>query len=311
MENIQVLNIYLGQEEHHITLEEMSRIIQAVNTIGDSLTKTFFINTSKNIFVVYPYESGSFKIKMGIAVSVLVTVISWLSESDSGKSFVKGLTGNETPYYAEKAGELLRDVIKGILEKKVDTLEIINNNTDNKYILDKSIKEKSELYTLMSKSKTIKSISFNADNKNAIEKKDFYAHIRKGDIIRQLEPEYEIYDLIILKSINTREQGKWTFGLVRNDKNIKAEILDGDFISGFLSGQYPLKEGNQDDVIKALVRMETTMKNGSRENERYFIQEIFNFNENKIKDIPENLEKYLRIKCHYKEPTLFDNIERS
>ncbi|RDU63806.1 MULTISPECIES: hypothetical protein [Helicobacter] len=308
MENAQIFNIYLGQEEHYITLEEMDKIIQAVNNIGDSLTKKLFTSSSKEFFVVYPYEIGSFKIKIGI-VGAALAIMSWLGESDLGKAFVKGLTGNETPYYAEKAGELLRDAIKGVLEKSVNTLEIINNNTDNKYILDKSIKEKSELYTLINKSKTIKSISFNPNNEEPIEKKNFYAHIRKGDIIRQLEPEYEICDLIILKSINTREQGKWTFGLLHNNKNIKAEISDNNFISGFLGGQYPLKEGNQDDIIKALVRTDTIMKNGNKESGQYFIQEIFNFNENKIKDIPKDLEKYLRVTYQYKEPTLFDNIQ--
>ena len=263
MENEQILNVYLGQEEHYITLEEMNKIIQSINNIGDSLTKKLFMSSSKELFIVYPYEKGSFKIKIGI-VGATLAIIGWLGESDLGKAFVKGLTGNETPYYAEKAGELLRDAIKGVLEKNVDTLEILNNNTEGKYFLDKSIKEKSELYTLINKSKTIKSISFNPNNEEPIEKKNFYAHIRKGDIVRQLEPEYEISDLIILKSMNTREQGKWTFGLLHNNKNIKAEILDNDFISGFLSGQYPLKEGNQDDVIKALVRVDTIMKNGSK-----------------------------------------------
>ena len=307
MENEQILNIYLGQEEHYITLEEMDKIIQAVNNIGDSLAKKLFTSSSKEFFVVYPYEMGSFKIKIGIGAIFLA--IGWLGESDLGKAFVKGLTGNETPYYAEKAGELLRDAIKGVLEKSVNALEIINNNTDNKYILDKSIKEKSELYTLINKSKTIKSISFNPDNENPIEKKNFISHIRKGDIVRQLEPEYEICDLIILKSINTKEQGKWGFRLLHNNKNIRAEILDNNFISKFLSGQYPLKEGNQDDVIKALVRIDTIMKNGDKEKEQYFIEEIFNFNENKIKDIPKDLEKYLRINYHYNEATLFDNIQ--
>ena len=307
MENEQILNVYLGQEEHYITLEEMNKIIQSINNIGDSLTKKLFMSSSKELFIVYPYEKGSFKIKIGI-VGATLAIIGWLGESDLGKAFVKGLTGNETPYYAEKAGELLRDAIKGVLEKNVDTLEILNNNTEGKYFLDKSIKEKSELYTLINKSKTIKSISFNPNNEEPIEKKNFYAHIRKGDIVRQLEPEYEISDLIILKSMNTREQGKWTFGLLHNNKNIKAEILDNDFISGFLSGQYPLKEGNQDEVIKALVRVDTIMKNGSKENGQYFIQEIFNFNENKIKDIPKDLKKYLKIKYHYNEPTLFDDM---
>ncbi|WP_104722297.1 hypothetical protein [Helicobacter mesocricetorum] len=308
MENEQILNIYLGQEEHYITLEEMNKIIQSINDIGDSLTKKLFMNSSKELFIVYPYEKGSFKIKIGI-ISATLIIIGWLSESDSGKAFVKGLIGNETPYYYEREGELLRDAIKGVLEKNVDTLEILNNNTDGKYFLDKSIKEKSELYTLINKSKTIKSISFNPNNEEPIEKNSFYAHIRKGDIVRQLEPEYEICDLIILKSINTREQGKWTFGLLHNNKNIKAEILDKGFISGFLSGQYPLKEENQDDVIKALVHVDTIMKNGSKENGQYFIQEIFNFNENKIKEIPKDLEKYLRIKYQHNQPTLFDNIQ--
>lgn len=64
----------------------------------------------------------------------------------------------------------------------MNTLEIINNNTDNKYILDKSIKEKSELYTLINKSKTIKSISFNPNNEEPIEKKIFM-HILEKEIL--------------------------------------------------------------------------------------------------------------------------------
>ena len=52
--------------------------------------------------------------------------------------------------------------------------------------------------------------------------------------------------------------------------------------------------------------IETVMKNGSKESEQYFIEEIFNFNENRIKDIPQEFEKYLQKKYDYKNPSLFD-----
>lgn len=307
MESEEILNIYLGQDEHYITLEEMNKIVYCVNAIGNSLAEKIFMPQSQKAILIYPCENGSFKIKIGVVVFGAWALMSWFGDTDSGKAFIKGLTGHETPYYWEKGGELLRDVIKGVLESDISKLEYINNvNTGNRYILDKCIKEKSEFYEIINKSETIKSISFNANNKDPIKKNLFYTHIKKGDIIRTLEPNYQIRDFVIVKSINTEKQSKWTFKEIDNNKSTNAEIRDKNFITQFLNGKHPLKEGNQDDVIKALLCIETVMKNGSKESEQYFIEEIFNFNENRIKDIPQEFEKYLQKKYDYKNPSLFD-----
>lgn len=296
-----ILHIHLGQDEHYITLSEMDKIIQSITIIGNSLAENLFSDLPKELFVIYPYEEGSFKIKVGVGIGLLVSIVSWLNESSAGQAFVKGLTGNETPYYYENAGKFLKDCLKGVLEKDIDELEEVNNLT-KRYFLDKPIKTKSDLYETFNKSKTIKSISFTPNDEQIIEKKNFYKHIKKGDIVRLLEPQYEIKDFIISKSINTKDKGKWTFkSIIDNNKSLNAEILDDNFLMQFWSGKYPLKEHNQDDIIRALLQIRTTMKNGSKEKEEYFIKEIFNFNENKIKEIPKNLEQYLQIKYDYKE----------
>ncbi|EDO8476247.1 hypothetical protein A0M43_04815 [Campylobacter jejuni] len=302
------LYIYLGQDEHYITLDEMNSIVNTINIISNDLCVKLLSNYQDVSFVICPCEQGSFKLKIKhMLLGSGVCILTWLNESEAGKAFVEGLTGHETPYYYKKAGQILGDVIKGVLEKDIFTLEKINNELDNfGYILDKSIKEKSVLYEAINKSKTIKSISFSNENSNAIPKKDFINHIKKGDIIRQLEPSYEILDLIISKSINTKKQGKWTFELLETKKKFNAEILDNVFMLKFLDGFYPLKEGNRDDIIKALLRIDSKIKNGNKETEEYFIQEIFNFNKNKIKDIPKEFEKYLQVKYDYKIPSLFN-----
>lgn len=301
------LHIYLEQEEHYIALSQMDKIIQSVNIIGNSLSEKLLNNLPKELFVIYPYEKGSFKVKIGVKEILLGSVASLivgLSETDSGQAFVRGLTGNETPYYYEKIGEFVRDCVKGVFEKDIDELELINN-LDKKYFLDKSIKAKSDLYESLYKSNNIKSVSFTPNNDLAIKRQIFYKHIKKNDIIRLLEPRYYIKDLIISKSINTKDKGKWSFkSIVDDDKKISAELLDDDFLMQFWNGKYPLKENDQDDTIRALLRIDTTMKNGSKEKEEYFIEEIFSFNENNIKDIPQNLEQYLKIKYNYKEATL-------
>ncbi|MCV3387416.1 hypothetical protein L8U00_02790 [Campylobacter sp. IFREMER_LSEM_CL2256] len=302
------LYIYLGQDEHYITLDEMNSIVNTISIISNDLCVKLLSNYQDISLVIYPCEQGSFKLKIKhMLLGAGVCILTWLNESEAGRAFVEGLTGHETPYYYKRAGQILGDVIKGVLEKDIFTLEKINNELGNcGYILDKSIKEKSVLYEAINKSKTIKSISFNNENSNAIPKKDFINHIKKGDIIRQLEPNYEILDLIISKSINTKQQGKWTFELLETKKKFNAKILDNVFMSKFLDGFYPLKEGNQDDIIKALLRIDTKIKNGNKETEEYFIQEIFNFNENKIKVIPQEFEKYLQVKYDYKIPSLFN-----
>ena len=302
------LYIYLGQEEHYITLDEINSIVNTVNIIGNDLCVKLLSNYENISFVIYPCEQGSFKLKMKhMLLGAGVCILPWLSESESGRAFVEGLTGHETPYYYKRVGQILGDAIKGVLEKDIFTLEKINNEFSSYgFILDKSIKEKSVLYETINKSKTVKSISLNNENSNAIPKKDFINHIKRGDILRQLEPNYKILDLIITKSNNTRKQGKWSFSLLETKKNINAEILDSTFMSKFLDGFYPLKEGNQDDTIKVLLRIDTKIKNGNKETEEYFIQEIFNFNENKIKDIPQEFEKYLQVEYDYKTPSLFD-----
>lgn len=302
--NENLLNIYLGQKEHYITLDEMENIILRINNIGNSLAEHIFNNSPKDLFIIYPQKKGSFEIIVGI-IGISSMAVNWLSETDSGKAFIKGLTGHETPYYWKKGGELLRDLINGILQKNIKDLKKVND--ENNFILDKSIKEKSELFNTLHKSKTIKSISFDKYHEKQIEKTNFYQHIIKGDIVRLLEPRYEIQDLIISKSINTRSKGKWTFkSKINNHGQIDAKILDDTFLSDFLNGYYPLKEKGEDDIVRVLLQINTTIKNGNKEKEEYFIQEIFSFNHKKIKDIPKDLEKYLMIKYNYNEPTLFD-----
>lgn len=295
MNNENFFDIYLGQQEHFISIEEMEKILKVINEINNSYSQKIFGKQNISNFNIYPCEEGSFKIKIGIIGIIIWGSVEYFN-NDLVKSFVEGLTGNKPEYYAKRSGEIVRDLIKGILEKPIDELEILNNQIERQnggYILDKSIKEKSDLFLLMQKSKTIKSVSFDENNKNPIPKTDFYKHIKAGDVIRAESPIYEIRDLIIFKSINTEDRGKWFFKISDSKKQLQAEIIDSRFLSDFLNGKYPLREGDQDDVIKVLLKTETIIKNGSKEKEEYCIEKIYRFNDIEIEKIPEDCEKFL------------------
>lgn len=295
MNNESFFDIYLGQEEHFISIEEMEKILKVIGEINNSYSQKVFGKQINSSFNIYPCQEGSFKIKIGIVVGTIIGLVEF-SDNDIVKAFIEGLTENKPEYYAKKSGEMIKDFTKGILEKTINELEILNNQIENKsgsYILDKSIKEKSDLYVLLQKSKTIKSICFNRNNTNPISKTDFYKHIKAGDVIRAELPIYEIRDLIIFKSINTEDRGKWFFKIPNSKKQLQAEIIDFNFLSDFLNGKYPLREGDQDDVIKVLLKIETIIKNGSKEKEEYCIEKIYYFNDIEIEKIPKDCEKFL------------------
>ena len=297
------LYIYIDQKEHFISLQEMSSIVNTINNIGKSIAEQFTDNNDVS-FEIYPVEQGSFKTKIAIATTALTLFVGAI-ETEIGKAFVEGLTGNKPEYYTKEAGKFIKDALKNIMEKSINYLEGLRNE-ETHYCLDKSIKEKSDMYSTLYKNHNIKAISFNENNECSIQKTEFYNHIRKGDLIRQLKPNYEITDLIIARSINIQNfKGKWSFKKI-NGKKIDAEILDNAFICKFFGGNYPLRQFDQDDVIKVLLREDILIKNGNKEQAKYFIEKIFYFNEDKLKNIPEDLKKYLSIEYDYNEINLFN-----
>lgn len=219
------------------------------------------------------------------------------NETECGQAFIKGLTGHETPYYYQKAGEFIRDMVKGVLSKEESELSKYNNGyTDDKFYLDKCISEKSKLYKTLYKNKNIKFLSFEPDHSNPIEKKNFINHFLNKDILRPLEPEFELMELSIVKSVNTNTKAKWKFKNTNSSLKFNAEICDGFFIDKFLSGYYPLKQEEKDDIVLALVKIDKQMKNGEESSKEFSIMEIYKFNDNIVKKLPNDLNRHITIK---------------
>ncbi|RUT51169.1 hypothetical protein [Campylobacter fetus] len=289
------LTFYIGQDEHYIQLEEMKQISQSIQNISNEL-KFHFLNDKNIDVLIYPSKEGSYKILISFA-TIILSISHWLNESEAGQAFVKGLTGHETPYYYQKAGEFIRDMVKGVLSKEESELSKYNNGyTDDKFYLDKCISEKSNLYKVLYRNKNIKFLSFEPDYINPIEKKNFINHVLNKDILRPLEPKFEFMELSIIKSVNTNTKAKWKFKNINSSLKFNARICDEFFIERFLLGYYPLKQEEKDDILLALVKIDKQMKNGEESNKEFFIMEVYKFNEDIVKKLPNDLDKHMVIK---------------
>lgn len=124
--SLAILTLHFNIKEHCIPLRDFIDTSRRTVEIINAFNEEVFSNTLRYEVVVLPPEQGTFKSRLGIFVLACTGVWTAL-ESDIGKSFTKGLTGNEPAFYAEKAGVKIKELISPNVNKNAD-----NQKTERK-----------------------------------------------------------------------------------------------------------------------------------------------------------------------------------
>ncbi len=199
--SLEVIPLHFNVPGHHLPLREF--IDTASNTQGiiDAFNEAFFEGKLRYEILVIPPKPGTFTTFLGLVVTVGPTV--WaICQTDVGKAFIKGLTGYEPAFWAEKAGQRIREafgsdetqengnhqeaitkqstaivvseVTKSFLRKEYNELRKLGISKE-KY--REAYKARNEFYQACYRNDSIRSIGFDETDDFPIERTDFPAFI--------------------------------------------------------------------------------------------------------------------------------------
>jgi hypothetical protein len=110
---ISILPIHFDVPGHYLSLETFTSTTAQTKAIIDGLNKEFYSGKLEYQLYILPPEEGSFKSKIGIAITV-GGIIWAFAATDPGKGFIRGLTRHEPEYWAEQAGVYVREKIENL-----------------------------------------------------------------------------------------------------------------------------------------------------------------------------------------------------
>lgn len=286
-------------EKNYLPVNDFVIMANSLQKISSAIVGQYYRNTRYEISVC-PAEYGSFKGWFG-GILVGAILVNPFEEYMSG--FIKGLTGKAPSEYGENHGQLVKDSIIGFYSQDTEQLKV-----PQEINLDVAIKAKSDFYTMCSKNTDIKGIGFTNDRNFIIKRPDLPRYISQ-DIVRKLPDTLVLQELIIYKPVNIPSDSQWSFKDNKTKQNLSAFISDEDFKNDFLSGKYPLKSSESNDIILALVCYERQMVNGEEKIISRKIKKVFKFNDIEISSVTGkfilNVPKLIQID---NEPSLFDII---
>lgn len=270
--------------KEEISLESFIEISNALERTCSSVANLLF-ETKDCKIVLKPIEKGSLKLFYTIIVTGVLAMT-----PDTINGILEEYTGHNWEYYAGKATRAIADTVTELF--KSDTVRLKRTErslTDEKKSdFDKIIKAQSDFYRALDKDNNIKGVGFSEESIYPIQRKDFSLHV-SDDIERDQPAEIALKNLVIYRSLNVNEDGKWEFRDKADGKHFSAAIEDENFKKKFLSGKTPLKKSKQDDEIRALVQYDKKIKNGNTTNPTISIKTVYFFNNKNLLPIPENL----------------------
>lgn len=280
--NTDTIYFYFDTVESKLSMQAFSQMVESLDCVTNNISQVFLGEKSKcNIFILPP-EDGSFKSVFAVTV---VTIALGLS-TNFGDGVIQGLTGHDTKYYGNQVGEFVKDATIGMFAKTKDELDkIIPDNI----ILDSAINAKSKFYLSVINDKNIKSLGFSKTDKTLIKRQNMGAYIAE-DKIRDIENVEEYARLTIIKPVTVKSQQAWTLKDHAKSRNDDYKIQDEDFKNRVWSGENPLKEFEKPDEILAKVEYVKEMKNGIVSTTETNIKEVYQFNNNEFKKLPEDFK---------------------
>lgn len=111
------LFIHFDVKDHYLKLETYVATAQRAQRIVDALDQTFFQGQLEYELIVLPPELGSFLSRLAIAVWGGFASVFAFMETDIGKAYVKGLTGEEPAHWSQQIGEDHRKTIEDVTEE--------------------------------------------------------------------------------------------------------------------------------------------------------------------------------------------------
>ncbi len=285
--------LHLDTPTHALELSDFIFLSQQIELIYKNITKTCFKDTDYQIYL-NATEEGSFKGKFTICLFLGSFLF-----NEFVPGFIKGLTGKSLNELGENAGQYISEMFSGfMLQEHIEIPASIN--------LDAALNAKSNFYKRCWLNNHINGVGFSNEHTFPIKRKDFLKYV-EGDIIRNLDPVYKIQKLVIYKPINTETEGNWNFKDLENNTTLIASIKDQKFREEFLLGKHPLRRSNQNDTILALVRYNKLQKNGEEKIVSREIVDIYEFNNETLKDIP---SQYLDSYQKSNFPLLYELIKK-
>lgn len=281
---VKKLFIHFEVENQYINADEFVQTVNSILTTYHDFTSNVLEIKGESKLIILPPEKGSFLTTFAIIGGCVWAFID-ACDKEVLKKFIKGLTGNEPAYYAEKGGELLRDCIKEFCNKTTRELKAIIPEIIN---LDASINAKSEFYKMCIRNPDIKGVGYDDSNVFPIKRNSFHDYTSEN-IVRELTPETKIQELIVEKPVTTDRKRKWGLKDTNTGDYLNASFEDNSFINSFLHGGYPLKESSNPDIIIAKVEYQKELINGEEKPKNTIITDVYKFNDKQIKPLPENI----------------------
>ncbi len=277
---------HLNTEQKSLALKEFTDIAKSLEITTNSVLKIFSENNQSNIFIDIP-ENGSYKILCGIAI-----FLAGCFGSEIANGIFDRLVGKDIRTISKEFTKEVVSIVQGIYRTPSAQLKEISVKmpSDKQIMFDKIIKSQSDFYKAIYNNESVKSVGFSHSKKDDDKRNEFILHISK-DIERELPPEKIFKKLTIYKSVNVKKDAKWVFIDHLDKKNISAYITDESFKHKFMSGNSPLKQAQEDDEIIALVQYNKKMTNGEEKINSIEIKEIYKFNNQELKAMPEDIQE--------------------
>ncbi len=295
-QHIEIIPIHFNVPNHYLPLVEFIETANDVANILEDFNLKFFEGKLNIQILVMPSEDGSFLKKLGISV-VLATTVSWgFIESDTGKGFVKGLTGHEPSYWAEKAGKktkellILKESTTGFLEKDNQTLNDFGIHEND---FPSAFKARNSFYRMCLEDAEIAGIEFNDSGDFPISRANFANYFTPEVAVDDAPPKsvYKIHQLdIVAPVICEGSSAQWRTRDAKTLTPLNFHLKDDEFFQGILSGKYPLKETKKNDVITVCIEYIIMEENGEEKVcERNAIK-VYKFNDVLIAKVPDDID---------------------
>ncbi len=127
----------------------------------------------------------------------------------------------------------------------------------------------------------------------SVERKDFVNYIEDLKDTNIL-PIHEIRKVRVEAPVIVNDDKIWRASDWETDENLNFYLKDHNFRSQFLAGFYPVKTSKKDDLLIGLFEFKRKQnKDGKIKITKKSVIDVFQYQDHKIKDIPENLKQYL------------------
>lgn len=127
----------------------------------------------------------------------------------------------------------------------------------------------------------------------SIERKDFINYIEDLKDIN-IPSVYEIRKARVEAPVIVNEDKIWRASDWETDENLNFYLKDHDFRNQFLAGFYPVKTSKKDDLLIGLFEFKRKQdKDGKIKVTKKTVVDVFQYQDYKVKDIPDNLKQFL------------------